>query len=111
MEFTLVTAKSPEKLVDALNAEAKTVSIKALCGMMWQPHGAVVIVGYEKHAPIEQPATSLKPEERPFGQVIAAKPKKKQRHLVKELGRRDIGDSSEVIYTDIAGDSGGTGTN
>lgn len=60
MEFTLVTAKSPEKLVDALNAEEKEVSIKTLCGMMWQPHGAVVIIGYEpRPAPKKRPRCNL----------------------------------------------------
>lgn len=56
MEFTQITATSPEKLIDALSVLERTVSIKTLCGMMWQPRGAVVIVGYEKHAPVERPA-------------------------------------------------------
>jgi len=94
MEFTQVTAKSPEKLVDALGVLERTVSIKTLCGMMWQPHGGVVIVGYEKHAPVAR----------------AAK-KRTRRNLVKELEtvKGDIGELGETdLHADLTADSGST---
>lgn len=90
MEFTQVMARSPERLVNELNAIARKIDVKTISAMMWQPHGAIVIVGFEP-----KPA-----------------PKKRtRRNLVKELEvvKGGAGEPSETdVYADIPADSGGT---